>query len=544
MVADAFSIKGGLEIIQVAESVAREKNLKRDSVIDALQEAVVSVAKKKYGHELNIRAEISEKDGSIRVFRELEVIDENENKNNDEGESENDYNTKIDIKHAQVKNPDAKIGDIVSEELPPIDFGRVAGQTFKQVLMSKIRDAEREREFEDFKDRIGEIATGVVERIERNGDLLINFGKTETILPRDQVIPRETYRKGDRIRAYITDVRRERKGPQIFLSRVSPDFLTALFTQEVPEIYDGLVKIKAVARDPGSRAKVAVYSEDNSIDPVGSCIGPRGSRVTSVYNELQGEKIDIIEWSNDLATLSVNAIGSKTRDSVVEVVKIVIDEDNHKVTAVVPDDQLSLAIGRRGQNVRLASELIGWNIDMISESDDSQRSVEEFTNVSQHFADALNVEEVIGQLLASEGFTSMEEVAYVDKADLLGIEGFEEDLVEELQKRAEDYLEKNKDAVAEANKKTQKVASDQLTSIEFIDGETAGKFIKKGIKKVDDLAELSTDEFIEILGEDSAITEEQAGKAIIQAREQAGWFDEKPESDTQPEEEIKEAANN
>lgn len=515
MVAE-FSITGGLEIIPVAEAVARDKNLKRDSVILALQEAVVAVARKKYGQELAIHAEISEKDGNIRIFRDLEVV-----------EFAEDLNTQIDLEHAREDNPEVEIGGTISQELPPIDFGRVAGQTFKQVLMQRIRDAEREREYEDFKDRVGEIATGVVERVERNGDLVINFGKTETVLPKDQVIPRESYRKGDRIRAYIADVRKEEKGPQIFLSRVSNDFLAALFTQEVPEIYDNLVQINGVARDPGSRAKVAVSSGDRSIDPVGSCIGPRGSRVTTVYNELQGEKIDIIEWSEDLATLAVNAIGSKTRDSVVEVVKIVIDEDNRKVIAVVPDDQLSLAIGRRGQNVRLASALIGWNIDILSESDDAAASVEEFQRLSKLFAEALNVEEVIGQLLASEGFNSVEEIAYVTPEELLSVEGFEEDLVAELQKRASDYIaanpkatEDNADASGDAD-----ASSKELTSVEGITGEIAAKFIKAGVKDVDDLADLAVDEFIEIVGDNPDFSEDKVGEIIIKSREIAGWFD-------------------
>lgn len=519
---EEFSITGGLEIIQVAEAVAREKNLKRDSVISALQEAVVAVARKKYGHDLEIHADISEKDGNIRIFRDLEVV-----------EFAEDLNTQIDLEHAKEDDPKVKLGDTVSQELPPIDFGRVAGQTFKQVLMQRIREFEREKEFEDFKDRVGEIATGVVERAEHNGNLVINFGKTETILLRDQVIPRENYRKGDRIRAYIADVRREDKGPQIFLSRVSNDFLSALFAQEVPEIYDGLVQINGVARDPGSRAKVAVYSDDSGIDPVGSCIGPRGSRVTAVYNELQGEKIDIIEWSNDLATLAVNAIGSKTRDSVVEVVKIIIDEDNRKVVAVVPDEQLSLAIGRRGQNVRLASELIGWNIDIRSESEEAQASVEEFHRLSTLFAEALNVEEVIGQLLASEGFNSVEEIAFVEKEELLAVEGFEKELVVELQKRAEEYLENNPEASTSSKETVSDEDSKQLTSIEGISGELAAKFIKSGVKDIDDLADLATDEFLEIVGEDSEFDEAKAGETIIKCRELAGWFDEESSSENE-----------
>ncbi len=516
----AFSITGGLEIIQVADAVAREKNLKRDIVISALEAAVVAVARKKYGHELNIRAIISERDGIIKVFRDLLVV-----------ESPEDQNIEIALKYAKQIKPDAELGETISQELPPIDFGRVAGQTFKQVLMQKIREAEREREYEEFKDRVGEIASGAVERIENNGDLLINFGKTETILPKDQVIPRENYRKGDRIRAYITDVRKEKKGPQIFLSRICNEFLGALFAQEVPEIYDGLVKIKAIARDPGSRAKVAVTSDDSGIDPVGSCIGPRGARVTAVYNELQGEKIDIIEWSNDLATLAVNAIGSKTRNSVVEVLKIVIDEDNNKVIAVVPDEQLSLAIGRRGQNVRLASELIGWNIDILSESDEATRSVDEFTKFSKLFSEALDVEEVIGQLLASEGFTSIEEVAFVQKKDLLSIEGFEEELVDELQKRAQEYLEANptkpeeekKSSVLNPRRRSNKAFASAFNAV-GISEELVLKLQEKGIRNINNLADLASDELVEISPD---LSEQDAGEIIIAAREKAGWFRER-----------------
>lgn len=512
---NSFSITGGLEIIQVAESVAREKNLKRDIVISALEAAVVSVARKKYGHDINVKAEISEKDGSIRIFRILSIVEVAE-----------DHNTQIELKYAKKKNPDAEIGGEISEELPPIDFGRVAGQTFKQVLMQKIREAERDREFEEFKDRVGEIASGVVERIENNGDLVINFGKTETILPKNELIPRENYRKGDRIRAFISDVRKERKGPQIFLSRRSNEFLAALFTQEVPEIYDGLVKIYAVARDAGSRAKVAVYSEDSSIDAVGSCIGPRGSRVTAVYNELQGEKIDIIEWSNDLATLAVNAIGSKTKDSIVQVVKIIIDEDNHKVIAVVPDENLSIAIGRRGQNVKLASELIGWNIDIISESDDATRSQEEFARLTKLFSEALNVEEVIAQLLVSEGFTRVDEVAFVSRQDLLSIEGFEEELVDELQKRAEEWVANNpKEEKAETpnERRNERNTKKGLPGINGMTNDMIELLIKKGVHEVEDLAELASDELLEII-ESENVDKTLADSMIMEARRKAGWF--------------------
>jgi N utilization substance protein A len=507
---NSFSITGGAEILQVADAVAREKNLKRDSVLDALKEAIAAIGRKKYGHDQKIRVEISEKDGHIRVFRDIDIVEE-----------ATDHYKEISLKDALKQNPEAELGGIVSQELPPVDFGRVSSQTVKQVLISKIRDAERDREFDDFKDRIGEIVTGLVVRIEKNGDIIIDFGKTETVLPKDQVIPRESYRVGDRIRALVLDVRRERKGPQIFLSRVAPEFLAALFAQEVPEIYDGAVQIKAVARDPGSRAKIAVYSEDGSIDPVGSCIGPRGSRVTAVYNELQGEKIDVIEWSNELATLAVNAIGSKTRDSMVEVAKIVIDEDNNKVTAVVPDDQQSLAIGRRGQNVKLASELIGWSIDIISESEDSTRSVDEFNRLTKLFVEALNVEEVIGQLLASEGFTSLDEIAFVDRSEIAGIEGFDDGLAEELQRRAEEYLTNKKKEVQE--KLAKAGVESAVFELPHLTDEIIATLADEGIKTVDDIAGLARDDFRDA-APNSGLKSAQIDELILEARK--SWDEE------------------
>jgi transcription termination/antitermination protein NusA len=505
-----FSITGGAEILQVAEAVAREKNLKRDSVLDALKEAIAAIGRKKYGHDQKIRAEISEKDGSIKVYRDLDIV-----------ENAEDTYKEISLVDAIKKNPAAELGGISSQELPPVDFGRVSSQTVKQVLIAKIRDAEREREFEDFKDRVGEIVTGLVVRIEKNNDIIIDFGKTETILPKDQVIPRENYRVGDRIRALVMDVRRERKGPQIFLSRVAPEFLAALFTQEVPEIYDGAVQIKAVARDPGSRAKIAVYSEDSSVDPVGSCIGPRGARVTAVYNELQGEKIDVIEWSNDLANLAVNAIGSKTRDSMVEVAKIVIDEDNNKIIAVVPDDQQSLAIGRRGQNVKLASELLGWSIDIVSESDDSTRSVDEFNRLTKLFVEALNVEEVIGQLLASEGFGSLDEIAGVELSEIASIDGFDEDLASELQRRAEEFLTNKKKAVQDklAIAGVEKAVFD----LPHITDEVVAKLADNGVKTVNDIADLARDDFKDYVPY-SGLKNSQIDEMILKARE--SWEEE------------------
>ena len=506
-----FAITGGAEILQVAEAVARDKGIKREAVVRALQEAMETVGKKKYGHEQNIRAEIDEKTGEITLFRDRKVVEE-----------VIDPGSEISLQDGQERKKDIVIGDVVSEPLPPIDFGRVTSQTVKQVVIQKVREAEREKQFEDFKDRVGEIVTGVVKRIEY-GNMIIDFGKTETILTRDQMIPREVFRVGDRIRAYIVDVRREAKGPQIFLSRTHVNFLVQLFAQEVPEIYDKIVSIKGVARDPGSRAKIAVYSTDGSIDPVGACIGPRGSRVTAVYNELQGEKIDIIQWSPDLPAYAVNALASKSKDAVVEVSRIVIDEERHLIEAVVPDDHLSLAIGRRGQNVRLASELVGWDIDVVSESDDSARRIEEFNRLSKMFAETLNVEEVIGQLLATEGFKNLEEVAYVPLEDLTSIEGFDEDLVLELRKRAEEYLEEQRKNTEE---KWQNLGvSEELRKLPGVTDELMASFGEKEIKTLDDLADLSRDEFVDKIPA-SGLKNAEIDEIIMAAR--SHWFDEEP----------------
>jgi transcription termination/antitermination protein NusA len=502
-----FAITGSVEILRVAEAVAREKGINKESVMEALSEAVVSAARKKYGFEQHIHCTIDQKTGEILLFRDRTVVEKVEN-----------FYTEIDLDDARKVKPEAVLGDMVSDPVPPIDFGRVTSQTFKQVVIQKVRDAERQKQYEDFKDRIGEIVTGVVKRIEY-GNLIIDFGKTETLLPRDQIIPREVYRPGDRIRAYIVDVRRDNRGQQIVLSRTNPGFLAELFKQEVPEIYDGIINIKAVARDPGSRAKCAVYASDSSLDPVGACIGPRGARVTAVHNELQGEKIDIIQWSPDLATFAVNALTAKTKDMVVEVSKIVIHEDKRLIEAVVPDDHLSLSIGRRGQNVRLASQLIGWNIDVISDSEESERSQKEFANISQLFATALDVEEIIGQLLASEGFTSVEEVAYVDESDLLSIEGFDADLVSELRRRAEEYLEEQEKQKEEQWKAAG--VSPEMATLPHVTADLMLQFARREIKTKDDLAELSRDEFHEIIP-NSELEDAQIDEMIMAAR--AHWF--------------------
>src|SRR5919202_2103075 len=411
-----------LELLQIADAVAREKSIDRGVVIEAMEDAIQKAARSRYGSETEVRAEINPRTGEMRLSRLLRVVEQVENEA-----------TEIALDDARAKNPAAQVGDFIAEPLPPLDFGRIAAQSAKQVIVQKVRDAERERQYNEYKDRIGDIVNGVVKRVEY-GNVVVDLGRGEAIVRRDELIPRETFRPGDRIRSYLFDVRPEARGPQIFLSRTHPQFMAKLFAQEVPEIYDGIVEVKAVARDPGSRAKIGVTSRDSSIDPVGACVGMRGSRVQAVVGELQGEKVDIIPWSVDEATFIVNALQPA------EVVKVVLDEDADRIEVVVPDDQLSLAIGRRGQNVRLASQLTGWDIDILTEAEESEHRQAEFEKRTKLFIEALNVDEVVGQLLASEGFTSVEELALVDRKEIAGIEGFDEDTAHELQTRARDYL--------------------------------------------------------------------------------------------------------
>src|SRR5690554_30132 len=368
-----------LELLQIADAVAREKSIDREVVLEAMAEAIQKAARSRYGAENEIRARINPQTGEIRLVRLLEVV-----------EAVDNDAVQIDLKSAQRRNPAAQAGDLIEDELPPVDFGRIAAQTAKQVIVQKVRDAERERQHDEYKDRIGEIVNGIVKRVEY-GNVIVDLGRGEAIVRRDELLPRETFRNGDRVRAYIYDVRREQRGPQIFLSRSHPQFMAKLFAQEVPEIYDGIIEIRAVARDPGSRAKIAVVSRDSSVDPVGACVGMRGSRVQAVVNELQGEKIDIIPWSENIPTFIVNALAPA------EVAKMVLDEERERIEVVVPDQQLSLAIGRRGQNVRLASQLTGWDIDILTEQEESQRRQEEFRSRSQMFIDALDVDDVIAQ---------------------------------------------------------------------------------------------------------------------------------------------------
>ncbi len=463
-----------LELLQIADAVAREKSIDRKIVITAMEDAIQKAAKSRYGAENDIRCEIDPKTGETKLTRVQAVVDEIENEA-----------TQITLADAVKRNPGAKVGDLIAEGLPPLDFGRVAAQNAKQVIVQKVREAERERQFGEYKDRIGEIANGTVKRAEY-GNVIVDLGRAEGIIRRDEMIPRENVRYGDRIRAYIYDVRREQRGPQIFLSRARPEFMGKLFAQEVPEIYDGVVEIKSVARDPGSRAKIAVISNDNSIDPVGACVGMRGARVQAVVNELQGEKVDIIQWNPDAASFIVNALAPA------EVSKVVLDEDSNRIEVVVPESQLSLAIGRRGQNVRLASHLTGWDIDILTEQEESERRQKEFAERSQAFMDALDVDEVIAQLLVTEGFASVEEVAYVEISEIAHIEGFDENTANEIQTRAREYLEKIE---AERDAKRRELGvSDDLIKVEGVTTAMLVAFGENGVKTLEDLADCATDD--------------------------------------------------
>jgi N utilization substance protein A len=463
-----------LELLQIADAVAREKSIDRAIVIEAMEDAIQKAAKSRYGAENDIRCHIDPKNGDTRLTRVLTVADEVENDS-----------TQITLEHAQKIKPDAELGEELAEELPPMDFGRVAAQNAKQVIVQKVRDAERDRQFEEYKDRIGEIVNGTVKRVEY-GNVIVDFGRAEAIVRRDEMIPRENVRFGDRIRAYIYDVRREPRGPQIFLSRARPEFMSKLFAMEVPEIYDGIVEIQSVARDPGSRAKIAVISKDSSIDPVGACVGMRGQRVQAVVNELQGEKIDIIQWNPDAASFIVNALAPA------EVTKVVLDEDSERIEVVVPEPMLSLAIGRRGQNVRLASQLTGWDIDIVTELEESERRQKEFAERTAMFMEALDVDEVIAQLLVTEGFTSVEEAAFVDPSEIAGIEGFDEGTAEEIQSRAREYLER-KEAELDARRRELGVEDD----LSQINNMTTAMMVALGendIKTLDDFADCATDD--------------------------------------------------
>ncbi len=519
------------ELLAIANAVASEKMIDKAIVVEALEEAIQRAARARYGAENDIRAKLDTQTGDLRLWRVVEVV-----------EQVDDYFKQVDLKQAEKLQPGAAIGDFIVDPLPPVDLGRIDAQSAKQVIFQKVRDAERERQYEEFKDRAGEIITGVVKSVEF-GHVVVDLGRAEGVIRRDQQIPREVFRNGDRVRALILKVVRENRGPQILLSRAHPDFMKKLFAQEVPEIYDGIIEIKAAARDPGSRAKIGVISYDSSIDPVGACVGMKGSRVQAVVQEMQGEKIDIIPWSEDAATFIVNALQPAT------VSRVVLDEEEGRIEVVVPDDQLSLAIGRRGQNVRLASQLTGRAIDIMTEAEASEKRQKEFVERSEMFQQELDVDETLAQLLVAEGFSELEEVAYVALEEIAGIEGLDEELAEELQSRAVEALERKEEA-ARAERRELGV-EDALAELPYLTEAMLVTLGKAGIKTLDDLADLATDELIQkgrteqrrsdnmrrhnaraddkpgILA-DYGLNEEQGNAIIMAAR--AHWFEDEPEA--------------
>ncbi|AFC71096.1 transcription termination factor NusA [Rickettsia australis] len=492
---------GNVEILQIIDSVAREKGISKEILISTIEQAVQVAGRKKYGNEYNIKAQINRKTGEINLLRILKIVEDVE-----------DYLTQISLAEALRKNPEAKIGDEIYEYLPPIDHARVSAQAAKQVITQRVIEAEREKQYHDFKDRKGEIINGIVKRIEY-GDIIVDLSRAEAIIRKDQLIKGENFKPNDRIKAYVQDVRQETKGPQIFLSRVDNQMLVKLFKLEVPEILEDIIQIKSVARDPGSKAKIAVFASDSSIDPVGSCVGIRGNRVKAVTNELNGEKIDIVLWSNDLAQFIVNALVPLAPG---EITKILIDEDRHKVEVVVSQENQSIAIGRRGQNVRLASKLTGWNIDIMTEEQESKRRNEEFLTSTQLFMEALDVEEVIGQLLSVTGFNSVEQIASGEISTLTRIEGFEEELAVEIKNRAINYVDLKNEKII---KKLEDLGVEQeLIDILALPLELILKFAEYGIKTIEDLGEMSVNEF-KNLAPNSNITDENIKLLIKTARQ-------------------------
>ena len=505
-----------IEILRIAETVAQEKMIDKQIVISALEEAIAKAAKSNYGEENEVIVEINQENGDISISRKMLVVEDVKNKF-----------LEINLKAAKKINGAAQIGDELLDPLPPLDFGRIAAQSAKQVINSKVREAERERQYSEYKDRVGEIVNGIVKRTEF-GNIILDLGKAEGVIRKDQTIPRENLRNGDRVRAYIYDVRSEIKGPQIFLSRSHSQFMAKLFTQEVPEIYDGIIKIKSVARDPGSRAKIAVFTEDGSIDPVGACVGMRGSRVQAVVNELQGEKIDIINWSENVANLAISSL------SPAEVLKVVLDEDQNKIEVVVSEEHLSLAIGRRGQNVKLATELTGYEIDILTEDEESSKRQEDFVNKTEIFVSSLDVDETLAQLLVSEGFGSIEEINDADKSELLGIEGFDEEIVNELLDRAKKYLSQKE--MENDNKIKELNVSEDLTEFKLLSKAMIVKLAENNITNLEDFAGLTTDDLIGYLEdrtdknsrvkgllEDFNINKDDGDQLIMEARKI--WLD-------------------
>ncbi|HJD65025.1 MAG TPA: transcription termination factor NusA [Rickettsia endosymbiont of Diachasma alloeum] len=489
---------GNIEILQIIDSVAREKGISKEILISTVEQAVQVAGRKKYGNEYNIKAQINRKTGEINLLRVLKVV-----------ENVEDYLTQISLTEALQKDPEAKIDGEIYEYLPSIDHARVAAQAAKQVITQRVIEAEREKQYHDFKDRKGEVINGVVKRIEY-GDIIVDLNRAEAIIKREQQIKGENFKVGDRVKAYVQDVRHETKGPQIFLSRADDRMLAKLFELEVTEIYEGMIEIKAVARDAGSKAKIAVFASDSSIDPIGSCVGIRGNRVKAITNELNGEKIDIILWNRDVAQFIINALAPA------EILKILIDEDKRKVEVVVSQENQSLAIGRRGQNVRLAAKLTGWNIDIMTEEQESKRRNEEFVTSTELFMEALDVEEVIGQLLSVSGFNTVEQIANSDINALMNIEGFEEELAVEIRNRAINYVNlKNEKIVKELEELG---VEQELIDILEIQPELILKFAEYGIKTIEDLGEMSVNEF-KNLAPNSNITDENI-KLLIKTAKQ------------------------
>ncbi len=489
------------EILQVADVVARDKNITREDVFEAMEQAIQKAGRSKYGFEHDIRVEINRKTGSISLARYREVVEEIENEV-----------SQLTLAEAQRINPNVTVGEFIIDILPPIDFGRIAAQTAKQVITQKVRDAERNKEFEEFKEKVGTIINGTVKRVEY-GNVILDIGRTEAILRRDEIIPRENFKNGDRVRAYVLDVRREVRGPQIFLSRTCPEFMAKLFTSEVPEIYDGMIEIMGVSRDPGSKAKIAVSAKDYSIDPVGACVGLRGIRVQAVVTELQGEKVDIVPYSSDKAQFIVSAL------SPAEVNKVVLDEENNRIEVVVTTEQFSLAVGRRGQNVKLASQLVGCDIDILTEEQERERRANENKLRSDRFVSALDVDEMIAHVLISEGFSTVDEIAMVDLSELSSIDGFDDDLASELQNRAKTFVEKRNEEFIERSKSLG--VDESIKTISGLDQDMILTLAQAEVKTLDDLADLAADELREILGE-NVITEVEANRIIMAAREH--WF--------------------
>ncbi|MGR3320498.1 MAG: transcription termination factor NusA [Pseudooceanicola sp.] len=516
----AITSTNQLELLQTAEAVAREKMIDPGLVVEAMEESLARAAKSRYGSEMDIRVSIDRKTGRATFTRVRTVVEDEELEN---------YQAEMTVEQAKQYMADPKVGDTFVEEVPPVEMGRIAAQSAKQVILQKVREAERDRQYDEFKDRVGTIINGVVKR-EEYGNVIVDVGTGEAILRRNEKIGREAYRPNDRIRCYIKDVRRETRGPQIFLSRTDPQFMAELFKMEVPEIYDGIIEIKAVARDPGSRAKIAVISYDSGIDPVGACVGMRGSRVQAVVNELQGEKIDIIPWSEDVPTFLVNALQPA------EVSKVVLDEDAERIEVVVPDEQLSLAIGRRGQNVRLASQLTGLDIDIMTEEEESARRQKEFEERTQLFMDTLDLDEFFAQLLVSEGFTNLEEVAYVEQDELLVIDGVDESTAEELQARARDFLEAQ--AKAALDHARELGVEDSLVEFDGLTPQMIEALAEDGVKTLEDFATCADWElaggWTTVDGErvkDDGLLEkfdmslDEAQHLIMTARVQLGWVD-------------------